>query len=86
MDEEIRLYTANAKREKYSLLGTLYGITVALDFLELAFVRDSATAAEYVLFFFGLPLKALCCPSKRYSPACTRPLNCAVQNDVEPCG
>lgn len=48
MDEEVRLYTSNAEREKYNLLGTLYGITVALDYLERAFVRDSITAAEYV--------------------------------------
>ena len=49
MDEEVRLYTTNAEREKYNLLGTLYGITVALDYLERAFVRDSITAAEYAL-------------------------------------
>jgi VPS28 protein len=48
MDEEVRLYTTNAEREKYTLLGTLFGITVALDYLERAFVRDSITAAEYV--------------------------------------
>lgn len=48
MDEEVRLYTTNAEREKYNLLGTLYGITVALDYLERAFVRDSITAAQYV--------------------------------------
>ena len=56
MDEEVRLYTTNAEREKYNLLGTLYGITVALDYLERAFVRDSITAAEYVplfVFYFG---------------------------------
>ncbi|KAF8232724.1 ESCRT-1 complex, Vps28 subunit [Tricholoma matsutake] len=47
MDEEVRLYTTNAEREKYNLLGTLYGITVALDYLERAFVRDSITAAQY---------------------------------------
>lgn len=48
MDEEVRLYTNNADREKYNLLATLFGITVALDYLERAFVRDSITAAEYV--------------------------------------
>lgn len=47
MDEEVRLYTNNADREKYNLLATLFGITVALDYLERAFVRDSITAAEY---------------------------------------
>lgn len=59
MDEEVRLYTTNAEREKYNLLGTLYGITVALDYLERAFVRDSITAAEYVALlscYFGPPL------------------------------
>jgi hypothetical protein len=52
MDEEVRLYTTNAEREKYTLLGTLFGITVALDYLERAFVRDSITAAKYVLHKF----------------------------------
>ncbi|KAG6817803.1 hypothetical protein H0H87_003211 [Tephrocybe sp. NHM501043] len=47
MDEEVRLYTTNADREKYNNLATLFGITVALDYLERAFVRDSITAAEY---------------------------------------
>ncbi|KAI6116958.1 vacuolar protein sorting-associated [Pisolithus thermaeus] len=47
LDEEVRLYTTNAEREKYSLLATLFGIIVALDFLERAYVRDSITAAEY---------------------------------------
>lgn len=49
MDEEVRLYTTNADREKYNNLATLFGITVALDYLERAFVRDSITAAEYVV-------------------------------------
>ncbi|EIW75331.1 vacuolar protein sorting-associated protein 28 [Coniophora puteana RWD-64-598 SS2] len=47
LDEEVRLYTTNAEREKYTLLSTLYGIIVALDYLERAYVRDSITAAEY---------------------------------------
>ncbi|EGO22545.1 hypothetical protein SERLADRAFT_357315 [Serpula lacrymans var. lacrymans S7.9] len=47
LDEEVRLYTNNSEREKYNLLGTLYGIVVALDYLERAYVRDSITAAEY---------------------------------------
>ncbi|KAF8065362.1 vacuolar protein sorting-associated protein 28 [Lyophyllum atratum] len=47
MDEEVRLYTNNADRERYNNLATLFGITVALDYLERAFVRDSITAAEY---------------------------------------
>ena len=49
LDEEARLYTTNAEREKYGLLATLFGIIVALDYLERAYVRDSVTAAEYVL-------------------------------------
>jgi ESCRT-I complex subunit VPS28 len=51
MDEEVRLYTTNAEREKYNLL---YSITVALDYLERAFVRDSITAAEYALLVVWL--------------------------------
>ncbi|KAI0078732.1 vacuolar protein sorting-associated protein 28 [Panus rudis PR-1116 ss-1] len=47
LDEEARLYTTNAEREKYGLLATLFGIIVALDYLERAYVRDSVTAAEY---------------------------------------
>lgn len=49
LDEEVRLYTTNAEREKYGLLATLFGIIVALDYLERAYVRDSVTAAEYVV-------------------------------------
>ncbi|VDB94193.1 unnamed protein product [Peniophora sp. CBMAI 1063] len=45
--EEARLYTTNAERERYESLATLYGIVVALDYLERAYVRDSVTAAEY---------------------------------------
>ena len=48
LDEEVRLYTTNAEREKYGLLATLFGIIVALDYLERAYVRDSVTAAECV--------------------------------------
>ena len=48
LDEEVRLYTNNAEREKYNLLATLFGIVVALDYLERAYVRDSITAVEYV--------------------------------------
>lgn len=46
LDEEARLYTTNVEREKYSLLATLFGIVVRLDYLERAYVRDSVTAAE----------------------------------------
>ena len=48
LDEEVRLYTNNAEREKYNLLATLFGIIVALDYIERAYVRDSITAAECV--------------------------------------
>jgi ESCRT-I complex subunit VPS28 len=48
LDEEVRLYTTNADRERYNLLATLFGIVVALDYLERAYVRDSITAAECV--------------------------------------
>jgi len=47
LDEEVRLYITNSDREKYNLLATLFGIVVALDYLERAYVRDSITAAEY---------------------------------------
>ncbi|KIM39582.1 hypothetical protein M413DRAFT_12150 [Hebeloma cylindrosporum] len=47
LDEEVRLYSTNAERDKYNTLATLYGIIVALDYLERAYVRDSITAAEY---------------------------------------
>lgn len=48
LDEEVRLYTNNAERERYTLLANLFGIVVSLDYLERAYVRDSVTAAEYV--------------------------------------
>ncbi|KDQ24643.1 hypothetical protein PLEOSDRAFT_1078706 [Pleurotus ostreatus PC15] len=47
LDEEARLYSTNSEREKYNLQATLFGIIVALDYLERAYVRDSITAAEY---------------------------------------
>ncbi|GJE90759.1 vacuolar protein sorting-associated protein 28 [Phanerochaete sordida] len=47
LDEEARLYSTNAERERYESLATLFGIVVALDYLERAYVRDSVTAAEY---------------------------------------
>jgi len=50
LDEEVRLYTTNAEREKYNTLATLYGIIVTLDYLERAYVRDAITAAECVCF------------------------------------
>ncbi|KAF7291884.1 Vacuolar protein sorting-associated protein 28 [Mycena indigotica] len=47
LDEEVRLFTNNADRERYNLLATLFGIVVALDYLERAYVRDSITSTEY---------------------------------------
>jgi hypothetical protein len=49
LDEEARLYNTNAERERAGLLATLFGIIVALDYLEKAFVRDAIGAAECVL-------------------------------------
>ena len=46
LDEDVRLYSINAERDRYNTLATLYGIIVALDYLERAYVRDSITAAE----------------------------------------
>ena len=48
LDEEVRLYTSNSERERYESLATLYGIIVALDYLERAYVRDSISAAQCV--------------------------------------
>ena len=48
LDEEVRLYSNNSEREKYNTLATLYGIIVALEYLERAYVRDSITSAECV--------------------------------------
>ena len=46
LDEEVRLHSNNAEREKYGLLATLFGVVVALDYLERAYVRDTVPAAE----------------------------------------
>ena len=53
LDEEARLYTTNAERERYGLLATLFGIIVSLDYLERAYVRDSVPAAEWVTIIFS---------------------------------
>ncbi|CAH7674798.1 vacuolar protein sorting-associated [Phakopsora pachyrhizi] len=47
LDEEFRLYTSNADREKYDNEATLYSIILSLDYLERAYVRDSITQAQY---------------------------------------
>lgn len=46
LDEEARLYTTNSEREKYESQATLFGVIVALDYLERAYVRDSIPASE----------------------------------------
>ena len=48
LDEEVRLYTNNAERERLESQATLFGIVIALEFLERAYVRDSITALEWV--------------------------------------
>ncbi|CAE6461573.1 unnamed protein product [Rhizoctonia solani] len=47
LDSEARLYSTNAEREKYESQATLFGIIVALEYLERAYVRDAINAAEY---------------------------------------
>lgn len=46
LDEEVRLWTTNAEREKQENMATLYGIIVSLEYLERAYVRDSVTGNE----------------------------------------
>lgn len=75
LDEEARLYSTNAERERYESLATLFGIIVALDYLERAYVRDSVTAAECVALLAVAVACVLSCRFKRYSPACTKLLS-----------
>jgi len=44
LDEEVRLYSTNAEREKINRLATLFGMITAVDYLERAYVRDSVSA------------------------------------------
>jgi ESCRT-I complex subunit VPS28 len=46
LDSEARLYNTNAEREKYESQATLFGIIVALEYLERAYVRDAINATE----------------------------------------
>ena len=46
LDEEVRLYTTAAERERTENLATLYSIVVSLEYLERAYVRDSVTSRE----------------------------------------
>ncbi|RKO88511.1 VPS28 protein-domain-containing protein, partial [Blyttiomyces helicus] len=45
--QEIRLYTTNKDREKYDHIADLYGIIVATEHLERAYIRDAVSAQEY---------------------------------------
>ncbi|KAI8816405.1 vacuolar protein sorting-associated [Fimicolochytrium jonesii] len=47
LDHEIRLYTNNKEREKYDNMADLYGIIVATEHLERAYIRDAISAQEY---------------------------------------
>ncbi|EIW69936.1 hypothetical protein TREMEDRAFT_68381 [Tremella mesenterica DSM 1558] len=47
LDQEVRLYTTNAEREKVENLATLFSIIVSLEYLERAYVRDSVSGKEY---------------------------------------
>jgi ESCRT-I complex subunit VPS28 len=46
LDEEVRLYTTNAERERVENFATLYGIIVSIEYLERAYVRDSVSSKE----------------------------------------
>ncbi|GAA99586.1 uncharacterized protein L969DRAFT_94040 [Mixia osmundae IAM 14324] len=47
LDEEVRLFTTNADRERYENLATLFGLITCLDYLERAYIRDSVPPAQY---------------------------------------
>ncbi|KAL7422919.1 Vacuolar protein-sorting-associated protein 28 [Cryptotrichosporon argae] len=47
LDQEVRLYTTNAERERAENLATLFSIIVSLEYLERAYVRDSVNGKEY---------------------------------------
>ncbi|BGP42590.1 Vacuolar protein-sorting-associated protein 28 [Rhodotorula kratochvilovae] len=46
LDEEVRLATSNADRERIEELANLYSLVVSLNYLERAYVRDSITASQ----------------------------------------
>jgi ESCRT-I complex subunit VPS28 len=50
----VKLFTNNKNREKYDNMADLFSIIVLMEHLEKAFIRDSITADEYVLFFATL--------------------------------
>ncbi|KAJ3168445.1 hypothetical protein HDU87_001001 [Geranomyces variabilis] len=47
LDQELRLYSSNKEREKYDNMADLYGIIVATEHLERAYIRDAIPAQEY---------------------------------------
>ncbi|BGP19127.1 hypothetical protein JCM10213_005632 [Rhodosporidiobolus nylandii] len=47
LDEEVRLTSSNADRERIEELANLYSLIVSLNYLERAYVRDSITANQY---------------------------------------
>ncbi|GHJ84830.1 hypothetical protein NliqN6_1232 [Naganishia liquefaciens] len=47
LDEEVRLWSNNADRERQENYATLYGLIVSLEYLERAYVRDSVSSKEY---------------------------------------
>jgi ESCRT-I complex subunit VPS28 len=46
LDEEVRLWSNNADRERQENFATLYGLIVSLEYLERAYVRDSVSSKE----------------------------------------
>ncbi|KAJ3092497.1 hypothetical protein HK102_006691 [Quaeritorhiza haematococci] len=46
LDTEVRLFTTNKEREKYDNMADLYGIIVATEHLERAYIRDAITPQD----------------------------------------
>jgi VPS28 protein len=86
LDEEVRLYSTNAEREKYSTLATLFGIIISLDYLERAYVRDSITAAECVFSIIFSIFVLSDCNYFEEIFASMHPIIIAVQDHVETFG
>lgn len=84
LDEEVRLFTTNAEREKYGLLATLYGIIVSLDYLERAYVRDSVTAAEYATISSTVRINPLSYTLEEVLPSMYETV-IAIQDDAQAC-
>lgn len=47
LDEEIKLYTNAADRDRFDNLSAIFSILVSLEFLEKAYVRDSVPVSQY---------------------------------------